>query len=80
MPPASKYARSAFRAIGPGVLLAMSIGLSGCAIYDDDGVAPDLFCGHLYDCGSHGENDPGGPPDIRDPGRGPSPGGPSVPN
>jgi hypothetical protein len=61
------------------MLLALSIGLSGCAIYDEDGVAPEAFCGYLYDCGSHSEKDPGGPPDVSDPGRGPSPSGPPPP-
>jgi hypothetical protein len=65
------------RAIGLGLLLAVPSGLSGCAIYDAEGVAPEVFCGTLYDCGKHSENDPGGPPDISDPGRGPNP-GPSI--
>ena len=74
--------RVALRAIGPGVLLVMSIGLSGCAIYDEDGIAPEVFCGYLYDCGNHGgsdDDDSGGPPDVSDPGRGPSPSGPPLP-
>ena len=39
--------RAALRAIGLGVRLAMSIGLSGCAIYDESGIAPEVFCGYL---------------------------------
>lgn len=76
MRPVPAHKRAALRAIGPGVLLAMSISLSGCAIYDEDGVAPEVFCGYLYDCGNHGgsdDNDQGGPPDVSDPGRGASP-------
>jgi hypothetical protein len=67
--------RAALRAIAAGALLAVSIGLSGCAIYDEDGVAPEVFCGYLYDCGNHGgadDNDSGGPPDVFDSGRGSS--------
>jgi hypothetical protein len=70
MRPVPAHKRAALRAIGPGVLLAMSIGLSGCAIYDEEGVAPEVFCGYLYDCGRHSEHDPGGPPDVFDSGRG----------
>ncbi len=73
------HKRAALRAIGPGVLLAISIGLSGCAIYDEDGVAPEVFCGYLYDCGNHGDGNGDGPPDVSDPGRGPSPGGSPLP-
>jgi hypothetical protein len=73
------HERAALRGIGPGVLLAMSIGLSGCAIYDENGVAPEVFCGYLYDCGNHGGSDDGGPPDLSDPGRGPNPTGSAQP-
>ena len=79
MRPVPRHKRTALRAVGPGVFLAMPIGLSGCAIYDDEGVAPEIFCGHLYDCGSHGDGDRGGPPNTSDPGRGPTPSGPPVP-
>ena len=78
MRPVPAHTRAALRAIGAGALLAMSAGLSGCAIYDEHDVAPEVFCGYMYDCGSHSENDPGGPPDVFDTGRGP--GGPPVPN
>jgi len=69
------HKRAVLRAIGLGMLLAMSIGLSGCAIYDEYGIAPEAFCGYLYDCGNHGgsdDNDQGGPPDVFDSGRGSS--------
>ena len=82
MRPVPAHKRAALRAIGPGVLLAMSFGLSGCAIYDQEGVAPEIFCGYLYDCGNHGgsdDNDQGGPPDVFDPGRGSSPSGAPLP-
>ena len=69
MRPLPAHKRTALRAIGPGVLLAISTGLSGCAIYDEDGIAPEVFCGYLYDCGNHGGHDDG-PPDVSDPGRG----------
>jgi hypothetical protein len=75
MRPVPAHKRAALRAIGPGVLLAMSIGLSGCAIYDEYGVAPEVFCGYLYDCGNHGgsdDNEQSGPPDVFDSGRGSS--------
>lgn len=75
MRPTPRHKRAALRAIGPGVLLAISIGLSGCAIYDEGGVAPEAFCGYLYDCGNHGgsdDPDQGGPPDASDSGRGAS--------
>ena len=74
MRPVPAHTRAALRAIGAGALLVMSAGLSGCAIYDEWGVAPEAFCGYLYDCGSHGgsdDGDLGGPPDVYDPGRGP---------
>ena len=60
----------------------MSAGLSGCAIYDEYGIAPEAFCGYLYDCGNHGgggDGDLGGPPDVSDPGRGPNPSGTPLP-
>ena len=79
MRPVPAHTRAALRAIGAGALLAMSAGLSGCAIYDEYGVAPEAFCGFLYDCGSHGDGDTGGPPDVFDSGRGPSPSGPPLP-
>jgi hypothetical protein len=79
MRPVPAHTRAALRAIGAGALLAMSAGLSGCAIYDDDGIAPEVFCGVLYDCGHHGDGPRGGPPSVTDPGRGPNPGGPPPP-
>jgi hypothetical protein len=72
MRPIPAHRRAVHRAIGPGVLLAISIGLSGCYPH---GVAPEAFCGYLYDCGNHGGSDDpaeGGPPDASDSGRGAS--------
>jgi hypothetical protein len=49
---ASAHKQAALRAIGPGMLLAMATGVSGCAIYTEDGALPEVFCGVLYSCGS----------------------------
>ena len=60
----SKHRRAAFRAIGAGALLAMSIGLSGCFPPGaaSEGGVPVVFCGFLYECGNHGGSDDNDPP------------------
>ena len=65
----SKHRRAPLRAIGPGVLLALSIGLSGCAMFDDLEPGENFadkygdfagFCGFLQNCGNDSDNNRGG--------------------
>ena len=57
----SRHRQAALRAIGPGALLAISIGLSGCAPgYIEEAGYPDYLCGFLYACGSHSDPNQGG--------------------
>jgi len=53
---------TARRAIGVAVILAGSIGLSGCYAYGDgaEGSGPLAFCGILYACGSDTDPNRGG--------------------
>jgi hypothetical protein len=57
----SRHKRAALRAIGPGLLVAISIGLSGCFYMGDgEGGPPIAFCGILYACGSDSDPNRGG--------------------
>jgi len=55
-----KHRRATLRAVGPGILLVMAAGLSGCYSYVEEAGLPEVFCGILYDCGSHSDNNRGG--------------------
>jgi hypothetical protein len=61
------HRRAALRAIGPGALLAISIGLSGCYT-GGEAPPPEDFCGIFYACGNHGGSDDNDPPDPPPPG------------
>jgi hypothetical protein len=54
-----RHGRMARRAIGLGVLLAVSSAVGGCVYYDESGqlAGPEQFCGYLYACGNHGGSD-----------------------
>ena len=57
-----RHGRMARRAIGLGVLLAVSSAVGGCVYYDESGqlAGPEQFCGYLYACGSDSDNNRGG--------------------